>query len=284
MYKYILTNAFDTFYKIFYNMVVMNEHILEELKIFGLQENEVKVYLALLEVGRSTVSQISKVAKLNRTTGYDVLERLCIYGIVSRTPVAKKKMYTPEPPSRLRQFLEAKKNRMEKHLKELEDVLPDLQSLYKTDLKPMIKFGEGKDEMENIYKHVLTAKSTVYSILNLKGYAEVFDELGTYQEQERYRRKIKEKVLAIKSDTATKWYNKTYKGKKLKQTVTEYRWIEKDPKKFPVGEINVFDDIVIVMLSKPGENVAFEIKSQSFADFLKIVFEMAWEVAGLAKK
>lgn len=244
-----------------------------------MQENEVRVYLALLELGRGTVSQISKSAGLNRTTGYDVLERLCVYGIAGRTPVAKKITYIAEPPTRLRQFLETKKRKMEKYLEEFGEVMPELLALYKTDLKPVIKFGAGKEEMENIYKHVLDSKSEVYSILNLKGYAEVFDELGAYQEQERFRRRIKEKVLAIKSDTALAWYKKIYSANKLKQANTEYRWLERDPKKFPVGEINIFDDTVIVMLSKPGENVAFEIKSQSFADFLKIVFEMAWEVA-----
>lgn len=257
----------------------MSEEYLKDLENLGLQPNEVKVYLALLELGRGTVAQISKSAGLNRTTGYDVLERLTMYGISSRAVISKKKLYVAEPPVRLRQFLENKKRRMEKNLSELGDLLPNLQMLYKTDLKPTIKFAEGKDEMENIYKHVLDAKSEIYSILNLKGYAEIFDELGTYQEQERYRRKIKEKVLAIKSEVALEWYNKTYKGKKLKQENTEYRWLERIPEKFPVGEINIFDDTVIVMLSKPGENVAFEIKSQSFADFLKIVFEMAWELA-----
>jgi len=262
----------------------MNERILKELEDFGLQPNEVKIYLAVLELGRETVAKISKTAGLNRTTGYDILERLSVYGVISKITEGNKRYYVAEPPSRLKQFLENKKRRMEKHLEDFGGLLPELQSLYKTDLKPAIKFGEGKKEMENIYKHVLDAKSTVYSILNLKGYAEVFDELGVYQEQERFRRKIKEKVLAIKSDVALNWYNKTYKGKKLKQENTEYRWLEKSPEKFPVGEINIFDDTVIVMLSKPGENVAFEIKSQSFADFLKIIFEMAWGVAGLDKK
>jgi len=257
----------------------MNNQVWQELKDFGLQDNEASVYLAVLELGQGTVSQISRVATLNRTTGYDVLERLCRYGIVSRTPIKKKKIYIAEPPTRLRQFLENKKRKMEKYLEEFSEIMPELQALYKTDLKPMIKFGEGKEEMESIYKDVLSSKSIVYSILNLKGYADIFDELGKYQSNERFRRGIKEKVLAIKSDTAVEWHKKVYGNNKIKQANTEYRWLERDPKKFPVGEINIFDDIEIVMLSKPGENVAFEIKSQSFADFLKIVFELAWEVS-----
>ena len=80
------------------------------------------------------------------------IQNLKIQTYFVRKLVKKKKIYIAEPPYRLRQFLETKKNRLEKYLEEFQNVLPDLQSLYKTDLKPMIKFGEGKEEMENIYK------------------------------------------------------------------------------------------------------------------------------------
>ena len=114
----------------------------------------------------------------------------------------------------------------------------------------------------------------MHFILNLKNYAEVFDEMGTYQSKERHKRGIKENVLCVKSETADWWHDKTYK-KKAK--LTEYRWLPDDPKYDTAGEINIFDDKVIGLLSKPSENIAFEIQSQSFADFLKMVFEMAWE-------
>lgn len=165
-------------------------------------------------------------------------------------------------------------------MEELKNFLPDLQSLYKTELKPVIKFAEGKQAMRETYLHVLDSKSTIYSILNLKGYAEVFDEPGTYQSMERYKRGIKERVLTIDSDTARWWYNKTYKGSRRRQQNTEYRWLKWNDRFSTAGEVNIFDDKVIGVLSTPSENVAFEIQSQTFADFLKIVFEMAWEKAG----
>jgi len=45
----------------------------------------------------------------------------------------------------------------------------------------------------------------------------------------------------------------------------------------------IFDDKVIGMLSRASENVAFEITSQTVSDFLKIIFEMAWEKTGETK-
>lgn len=254
----------------------MPQILTEDLEKIGLQPNEAKIYLALLELGQGTVTQISKLAGLNRTTGYDILERLCLHGVTNRNVSGKKRTYIAEPPSRLSQYLENKKKQAERRLEELKNFLPDLQSLYKTDLKPVIKFAEGKEAMENLYYHVLDSKSTIYSILNLKNYAEVFDEMGKQQASERFKRGIKEKVLAIDSDTARWWHDKTYKGNKRKQENTEYRWLPWDDKYSTAGEINIFDDKVIGILSKPSENVAFEIQSQTFADFLKIIFEMAW--------
>ncbi|MFZ2189356.1 MAG: helix-turn-helix domain-containing protein [Candidatus Magasanikiibacteriota bacterium] len=257
----------------------MEKNNLEKLIDLGLQENEAKIYLALLELGKGNVTEISRRAGLNRTTGYDILERLGLHGMVNRARVGSKKIiYVAEPPSHLRQYLEDKKRAMERRMEELNDLLPDLQSLYKTDIKPVIKFAEGKSEMQKLYLNVLDAKSEVYSILNLKGYAEVFDELGAYQSKERHKKGIKEKVLAIKNDTALWWYNKTYKNKTAKdKKLTEYRWLEDAEKYSTAGEVNIFDDKVIGVLSKPSENVAFEIQSQTFADFLKLVFEMAWK-------
>lgn len=273
-----MSDIFDIFLIFVILRYMQNYH--EKLIDLGLQTNEAVIYMALLELGKGTVAEISYKANLNRTTGYDILERLCLLGLANRTSVGgKKRTYLAEPPHRLRQYLENKKRSAERRLEELKEVLPDLQSLYKTELKPTIKFARGKEEMENMYNHVLDAKDTVYSILNLKNYAEVFDDMGSYTSKERYKRGIKEKVLALKNDTSLAWYKKIYGNKPDRQKNTEYRWLENAEKYSTAGEIMIFDNKVIGMLSKPTENIAFEIQSQSYADFLKIVFELAWEKA-----
>ena len=87
----------------------MDQKLFQQIKGLGLQDNEAKIYLALLELGQGTVTQISQRAKLNRTTGYDVLERLGIYGLVHRSMSGKgKRVYAAESPTRLKQFLKQK--------------------------------------------------------------------------------------------------------------------------------------------------------------------------------
>ena len=262
----------------------MEKNIFEQLLDLGLQENEVKIYLALLELGKGSVTQISRKAGLNRTTGYDILERLGIQGLINRARTGKKRIeYVAEPPSRLKQYLEDKRRLYDRRVDELKDLLPGLQALHKTDIKPVIKVVEGKEEMQKLYYNVLESKSEVYSILNLKRYGHDFEEMGTHQEIERSKRGIKEKVLAIENEAAKGWYDKIYAGKPEKQALTEYRWLPDGEKYSTEGEVKIFDDKVVGVLSKPEENVAFEIQSQTFADFLRLVFEVAWGKAGKVK-
>ena len=70
----------------------MNIEYFEKLTSLGLQDNEARVYLALLELGRGNVTEVSKAAGLNRTSGYDILERLGTLGLVSRSTLGKKKL------------------------------------------------------------------------------------------------------------------------------------------------------------------------------------------------
>lgn len=261
----------------------MDYKIAEQLQVLGLQPNETKVYLALLELGQGTVGDISKASQLNRTTGYDILERLALKGLANRTTSGnKKQMYIAEPPHRLKQFLENKKHQAEQRLESVSGVLSDLQNLYKKENKPVIKFFEGFDGIKNIYLHTLEAKGVIYSILDLSVYLpgfekSKFDEFGKEYSRKRAKMNVKEKALVIKNKEGEYFYNTTYKNNPSALKVTEYRWLEKKFPFIPAAEVNIYDDVVMGVLVKPGENAAFEIINPSFANSLKIIFEMAWE-------
>jgi sugar-specific transcriptional regulator TrmB len=263
----------------------MDFKLAEELGKLGLQPNETKVYLALLELGQGTVSDISKTAQLNRTTGYDILERLSLYGLANRTTSGNKRtMYIAEPPHRLKQYLENKKHQAEHRLEQVTDVIFDLQNIYKKENKPVIKFFEGWDGIKNIYWHTLEAKSVICSILDLNVYLpekekSAYDKFGKDYVKERSKLGVKEKALVLKNEAGLYFYETTYKNNPHYQKCTEYRWLEKQFPFTPAAEVNIYDDIVMGVLVKPGENMAFEVKNPSFANSLKIIFDLAWQQA-----
>ena len=51
------------------------------LQSLGFSEKEATVYVALLELGRGTVTEIARRAGINRTTGYDILDSLAGKGV-----------------------------------------------------------------------------------------------------------------------------------------------------------------------------------------------------------
>ena len=55
----------------------------EELKLLGLNNSEVKVYLTLLELNQALASEIAKKSGIPRASIYDVLRRLEDEGLVS---------------------------------------------------------------------------------------------------------------------------------------------------------------------------------------------------------
>ncbi len=256
----------------------MDHKITENLEKLGLQPNEARVYLALLETGRGTVTQISQSAGLNRTTGYDILERLSLYGLASRAGTGtKKKMYAAEPPQRLKQYLENKKTQAEQRLGRVDETLSDLLGLYKKENKPVIKFFEGAEGIKNIYWHTLESKNIIYSLVDFSVYLPSYSQFGKDYIHERSKRNVKEKCLVLKNQLGQDYYNEVYKNNPQFKKVTEHRWLDKQFPFIPAAEINIYDDVVMGVLVKPGENAAFEIQNPSFANSLKILFDIAWE-------
>lgn len=75
------------------------------LKNIGLEESETKIYLALLELSSSSVSEITNRAGITRTLGYHMLNKLSWNNLVSRVKTKGKKIiFTAEYPRRVIQF------------------------------------------------------------------------------------------------------------------------------------------------------------------------------------
>ena len=127
--------------------------------------------MALLELGPSLVSDISKKAGINRTTSYDILERLAIYGVVSYVSgQGTKKKYCAESPNKLMTFFENKSRSYERRLNELKKKMPQLEMFYKNWQidRPVIRFFEGTEGFKAIYSETLKSKEEILSILGIK--------------------------------------------------------------------------------------------------------------------
>lgn len=261
------------------------ENLISQL---GLDETEAKIYLALLELGPATVSEVTKKASVTRTLGYHTLEKLGWYGLVDRaTSKGPKMIYTAESPQRLVQHLKNKKKQWEDKLVNIEKVLPKLFSIYKFAEKPVIKYQEGVQGLKNIYWESLDSKTEILSIADFEGWSwPEFKVWGEGYNRERSKRKIHERIIALDTPTARTWM-KNYKGS---LTYTHIKWLK--PNQLPgiedfYGEVNIYESKAVFVTHQPHK-MGVMIESTSLVKILKALYELAWDTATplvpLAKK
>jgi len=256
----------------------------ETIQNLGLEESEAKVYLALLELGPSTVTEITHKAGVTRTLGYHVLQKLGWQGLVSEASgQGKKKQYSAEHPKVFLQFAQNKKHVWEKRVDDIKGILPELISLYKVAEKPTIKYQEGVVGVKNIFDETLESKSEILSILDVEGWTS--PELRQWAKdynRERSQRKIHERILALDTPAAREWI-KYYQGS---FQYTKYRYIKPEQLKGIVdfgGEINIYENKVVIGLLKKPHLIGISLESTVLANILKSLFELAWQV-GIEEK
>ena len=110
----------------------MEPKILESI---GLTKNESIVYLTLSKIGTSKVGELLKNSNLNSGRIYETLDSLENKGLVSESVINHVRHFTAAPPSRLFEYLNRKKEKIESEEKEIQTIIPQLETLRKISKK-----------------------------------------------------------------------------------------------------------------------------------------------------
>lgn len=74
---------------------------IEALQQYGFSNKEAKIYLALLELGQATISDISNITKFPRSSIYTIIEELKQRGVVFEYEHNKIKEFIPQKPQKI---------------------------------------------------------------------------------------------------------------------------------------------------------------------------------------
>jgi sugar-specific transcriptional regulator TrmB len=242
----------------------------QDLKSIGLEEKEAKVYLAALELGPTSIQDLTEKSGIKRSTVYEMIKSLEEKGLISETSKGKRRLMVASEPERLKQNITAK----ERLLKE---ILPELKSLNNIgNVKPNIRYYEGKEGLRQIYKDTLTTKnkltlwvSPIQSMLETIGE----DFLNSYVE-ERTR-------LGI-------WVNSVYI---TSQKVDDYKYL--DPTtfektlrqiRFTSPDINIKNtmciyDNKVAIISSRKEGFGFIMESIDYAETMRVFHNLLWNTS-----
>lgn len=126
----------------------MDTQILEDI---GLTNAEIKVYIALLELGTSTAGNILQKSGLQNSVVHMTLNKLIDNGYVTFVKEGKKNHYQAANPRHVIELLNEKKERFE-------DILPELLSKqHESKTKPEVIIFRGVRGMKELLYELLEA-------------------------------------------------------------------------------------------------------------------------------
>lgn len=248
-------------------MPYMAQEIAQALQRIGFSPNEAGVYVALLELGKGTVAKIAERAKINRTTGYNVLSNLMQRGLVSSLGQGARQNYVAESPDRLTAYMKSEAENLVKNLTAASNLVPELKSIHKVGARPKVMFYEGKEGLEKVYEDTLTSQETI------RAYASVDIMHKTLPDYfpEYYKRRVKE-GLGIRVIIPASEIGKQ-RADVDKLELRETALVPLDKYSFS-PEINIYDNKV--MIASWNEQLGIIIESAEIAEAMKKAFELAW--------
>ena len=240
------------------------------LKEAGLTDGEIKVYVALLELGSSTTGKIIEKSGAARSFVPNILERLMQKGLASFITKEKTKYYQAAEPKKILQYIEEKEKLLKENKKQVENILPELE----------LKKQLNKDSQVNIYKGfrgITTAHEHTYNKLK-KG--EEYFYLGVYPEQEEYFHAYWQKDHRKRAKIGIKCRLLFNKGTKKETIKNRSSFKGCDARYMPI-DIQTpawflgYKDTTVIGLQK--KSIAIEIIDMDIADSFKAYFDAFWK-------
>jgi len=240
---------------------IMDTEILADI---GLTNSEIKVYIALLELGASTAGPILDKTGLHNSVVHMTLNKLIEKGLVSFSKEGKRKQYQPANPKHIIEYIEQKKENFQK-------ILPELlakQGLSKE--KPEVTTFRGKKGIREILFELLDAGGKEHhTIGSPKESIMLGDAFWIDYHKQRAKRKIQAKLLLNESLRA--WSKKSGY-----YSFADLKYYEKGFE--PLSETIIRNDKVGILIwtEKP---IGILIQNKEAADSYEKYFQFLWKKA-----
>lgn len=245
--------------------------LLSHLQEFGLSEKEANLYQILLDIGPAGAQEISKIAKINRSSVYALLGTLLKQGLVDQSQDNGVLKYRSVSPEKLIERADELAYDSARQEKEMNSLLPDLLSVSrKLRNQPRVLFYEGLGGIQTVSNDLLTQPSGILVYAFLPESNAITNSSSSLLDS-----------LVLKQKNVTKIISLHEKSRKQeipsKKSTFEIRYLPAD--KYPFSsELRIYADKVVFIST--SEEFGVIIQSQDVADVMRSLFNLAWEEAG----
>ncbi|MDD5337286.1 MAG: helix-turn-helix domain-containing protein [Candidatus ainarchaeum sp.] len=243
------------------------------LKEAGLTDGEIKVYLALLELGPSSSGPVIEKSGVSRSIIYRILGKLAQKGLVAFVVRGKTRYFQAEEPGRIMEYVEERQRKLGESRKKIEEALPSLLSLaQQAGKRSEVKVYQGFRGM--MTAHELTyqrlKRGDEYFYMNVPVQPENYHAYWKKDHVRRVRAGIECKLLfdpTVEKDVLKN--RNRYKGCEARYMPV---WI-----KAPVWFAGYKDVALIHLVS--SQPITIEITNQEVADSFRAYFEEFWRMS-----
>lgn len=229
----------------------------------GLDDKEANVYLAALELGKTTILAIAQHSQVKRSTVYEIIPLLEAKGLMKKTKEGKKYFYLAESPKTVVALIREREDRFK-------EALPQLMSLFNSQEKrPKVYFYQGSKEIEQMYEDTIREGKDLLnytSIINLYQYLDK-DWVEGYIKR-RVAKGIKTRIIALGSPESEEWQVNA------KHELREMRLAPKGEFDFS-ADVHIYGNKVIITTYKSGL-FGLLIEDSNIAQMQRMAFELMW--------
>lgn len=234
----------------------MNAEMLEN---FGLSRGEVKVYLALLELGSAQVGQIIEKSGLVSSAVHRSLQKLLERGFASYVKKGKVKQYHAAPPKEILHYIDEQR-------KEFMDILPKLETSQ--------KLAKEKQEAE-IFEGTNGIMAMLNSIIDEAKQGDNYYFFATnIQERDEEIQKFFRRYDLKRKDAGLKI--KGLAPQQLKPLFVKRKVLMMKFPEFPIPSDITICNNKVALISWDDKPVGYLIKSKQIYSSYKKLFEEIW--------
>lgn len=247
----------------------MMDDVKTNLQELGLSAKEIDVYLAMLELGPSSIQDISKKAGVNRTTTYVMVEALKRHGLSASFEKGKKVLFSAETPERLMGLIMGEMSRVESKRERLQHSLPRLLAIFNSiQDKPKVRFFDGESAVAQIRQEIADSREPLLEFFSVDEALEALTKISAL-ERIKLSRKIQGRaIMAIKPGFVPPYFD----PEGIEARVVDY-------KTFPfTGDIGIVGQRIYA-LSMKTIGIGIIIESGEISEILRALFNIAWQSA-----
>jgi sugar-specific transcriptional regulator TrmB len=231
-----------------------------EMRKLGLTEKEVRVYLAALELGYTSVQEIAQKAQISRPTAYEIIKSLEKKELITQSKEKGRRYFTAQSPDNLLGILKRQKKELEEKEREFIRIIAALRTKYYLSDKRGIKVYQGKSGLEILFDDFLTTHSKEIYVLAAD------NKIWPISQRENAYQKIKKRLgkIQVKELSLVK--------KKSPLPYLERKLFDQNSFRFK-GIVIIYDKVIIF----PSQKTGLLIENKTVINLIKSFFLLIWK-------